>query len=188
MGEIDVNIVEQAIGVDVLGGVTASAVTPPGGADTNVQYNDAGAFAGEASLIWNKVSKILTIIGSFTSRYITAGTVALPGSIEINGKGYSVPVVVPFANPLNCDCSLSNNHRATITGSTVVNLTNLTAGMSGVISLLNDGVGGYTVTLGAAFTKKINGSNDYVATASKYNLINWYYQGTQCFYTICNEA
>jgi hypothetical protein len=33
----------------------------PGGADTQVQYNDGGAFAGDANLVWNKSTKIMTL-------------------------------------------------------------------------------------------------------------------------------
>ena len=33
----------------------------PGGADTNVQYNDGGSFGGDANLVWAKSDRILTI-------------------------------------------------------------------------------------------------------------------------------
>lgn len=36
----------------------------PGGADTNVQYNDSGAFGGDANLVWNKANQILRINGN----------------------------------------------------------------------------------------------------------------------------
>lgn len=35
----------------------------PGGATTNVQYNDAGAFGGDANFTWNKSTKFLTVNG-----------------------------------------------------------------------------------------------------------------------------
>ena len=38
----------------------ASTATP-GGADTNVQYNDGGSFGGDSGLVWDKTNKILTI-------------------------------------------------------------------------------------------------------------------------------
>ncbi|MCJ7557861.1 MAG: hypothetical protein MUP90_13230, partial [Gammaproteobacteria bacterium] len=35
----------------------------PGGSDTQVQFNDAGAFAGDADLTWNKTTNVLGITG-----------------------------------------------------------------------------------------------------------------------------
>ena len=36
----------------------------PGGSDTQIQYNDGGAFAGSANLIWDDTNKILKVTGS----------------------------------------------------------------------------------------------------------------------------
>jgi hypothetical protein len=38
----------------------------PGGADTQVQFNDGGAFGGDAQLVWNKTTNTLTITGKLT--------------------------------------------------------------------------------------------------------------------------
>jgi hypothetical protein len=38
----------------------------PGGANTNVQYNDSGSFGGDANLTWNKGTHVLSIAGSQT--------------------------------------------------------------------------------------------------------------------------
>lgn len=38
----------------------ANAVTSPGGADTQVQFNDGGVFAGDSALTWNKTTDRLT--------------------------------------------------------------------------------------------------------------------------------
>jgi hypothetical protein len=53
----------------------------PGGSDTQVQFNDGGAFGGDADFVWNKTSNILTIAGgqiinnnSGTLRIGTSGT------------------------------------------------------------------------------------------------------------------
>lgn len=37
--------------------------TSPGGADTQVQFNDGGAFGGDAGLVWNKTTNDLTVTG-----------------------------------------------------------------------------------------------------------------------------
>lgn len=43
----------------------------PGGSDTQIQFNDGGAFGGDAGLVYNKTSNILTI---------TSGGISVPGS------------------------------------------------------------------------------------------------------------
>lgn len=39
----------------------------PGGADTQVQFNDAGSFGGDADFTWNKTSNALAITGTITT-------------------------------------------------------------------------------------------------------------------------
>lgn len=46
------------------GGGGATGATGPAGADTNVQYNDGGAFGGDSSFDWNKTAKTLVINGA----------------------------------------------------------------------------------------------------------------------------
>lgn len=44
--------------------LTATGSGAPGGADTNVQYNDGGTFGGDANLTWDKTGRILSISGA----------------------------------------------------------------------------------------------------------------------------
>jgi len=46
---------------------TSWGTVAPGGATTQIQFNDAGAFAGDADLVWDKVTKSFTVGGSFTT-------------------------------------------------------------------------------------------------------------------------
>jgi hypothetical protein len=41
--------------------VAVSGLPVPGGANTQIQYNDSGSFGGDANLTWNKGTKILTL-------------------------------------------------------------------------------------------------------------------------------
>ncbi|HUV83653.1 MAG TPA: hypothetical protein VMV77_12745 [Bacteroidales bacterium] len=174
MSDISVNL---TISSGITANISVGANPSPAGSDKEIQYNDGGARGADDANTWDK--------STHTHR---VGTDSQDAVERITGKAYVDPEAVTFADPLNCDCTKSNNHTATLTGSTTINLTNLSAGMSGVIVLLNDGAGGHTLTMGAAFTKELNGSDTYDDTADKYNLISWYYDGTNVFYTICNEA
>jgi len=42
------------------------ASSTPGGADTQVQFNDAGTFGGDAQFTWNKTTNTLTVDGTIT--------------------------------------------------------------------------------------------------------------------------
>jgi hypothetical protein len=61
---------------------SGGAATPPGGANTQVQFNDGGAFGGDAGLTFVKATNALTLTGPFTvGGQIDAadGTAAAPG-------------------------------------------------------------------------------------------------------------
>ena len=45
---------------------SSSGTAEPGGADTNVQYNDNGSLGGEADLTWNASTDVLTVNGTIT--------------------------------------------------------------------------------------------------------------------------
>lgn len=59
----------------------------PGGSDTQVQFNDAGALGGDAGLVFNKTTNALTI-GGATS--ITSGGLTVEGATVINEAGADV--------------------------------------------------------------------------------------------------
>lgn len=52
------------------------ASSTPGGSDTQVQFNDAGAFGGDAGFTYNKTTDTLTLAGGLSSATLTAGAVA----------------------------------------------------------------------------------------------------------------
>lgn len=148
---------------------------------------EAGSIITARSYSPQRVSQAIAALAKALA-YLRLGTDTVDGYLRVTGKAYVDIEAVTFANPLICDCSKSNNHNCTITGDTAVQLSNLSAGMSGMIALLNDGAGAHTVTFTTGFDKQGNGSDTYDATASKYNWISWYYNGVVTVYSITNEA
>lgn len=59
-----------------------------------------------------------------------------------------------------------------VEGNCVVNLVNATDGDSGVIELIMDSTGGYTVTLGSMFTKRVS-VDELDTDASADNFVVW---------------
>lgn len=46
----------------------------PGGANTQMQFNDAGAFGGDANVVYNKTTNTMTMAGSFVANNMTVGS------------------------------------------------------------------------------------------------------------------
>ena len=57
----------------------------PGGADTNIQFNNAGAFGGSNGLTWNGTTTTLTVSGGLTQPGIVSGGGA--NSLKVTGNG-----------------------------------------------------------------------------------------------------
>lgn len=71
-----------------LGG-TATA----GGADTQVQFNDAGTFGGDSAFTWNKTTDLLTVAGDVTASGGGSGTNAERFGSGVSGSGNSQTVL-----------------------------------------------------------------------------------------------
>lgn len=53
--------------------LTGASVTP-GGSDTHIQFNDSGNFGGDADLVWNKTTNVLTVTGKIIAQDPTASS------------------------------------------------------------------------------------------------------------------
>lgn len=84
-------IITGAGGDNIMGSPTSSSGGggggggTPGGANTQIQYNDIGAFGADGNLTWNKGSKILTVTGTLG----TPGIVSAGGFIQSSGGFFS---------------------------------------------------------------------------------------------------
>lgn len=96
--------------------------------------------------------------------------------------------VIEFASPLILDATIHKDFKSTITGSTTINLNNLSSegGDAGMIELIIDSTGGYTITMGTMFTKCIGGSLDTTVNAD--NFISYRKVGSDVVYTIAQKA
>lgn len=156
-----------------------TASTPPGGSDTQVQFNDVGVFGGMTGVKWTKATKKLQL-----------GEGADPLLEEHYGKIYQLIQSVGTVNGVyNINCTSHNDAVITIDGNATIGLSNLTVGMSGLISMRISGAGGWTITLDpASFTTKLKGSDTIDNVTGKLNLISWWYDGTYIFYSVTNQA
>jgi len=136
----------------------------PGGADTQVQYNDAGAFGAEAAFTYNKTTNTLTIGLENSTGIITAPTATTAdtrgGQLNIlSGEGLGTQ----RGGTLNVGAGGSGNTSALSGG-----LLNLYSGAGGATGAggaiyLNAGAGG--VTSGAGGDVNILGGDTSTASA-----------------------
>lgn len=92
--------------------------------------------------------------------------------------------VMLFANPLVLDASVQKDFVCyNISGNTTINMYGTEDGDAGLIELLITGAGGYTIALGAMFTKDIAGTT-LDTTAAADNFIGWRKVGSDIVYNI----
>jgi hypothetical protein len=152
--DINIEITEETIEVEISDGATWDGVS---GKPTPAAENSF--MVANAALAW--VVKTLAQV-----KTILALTFA-----DIAADPFQTPA---FANPLNLDATSHKDFKpGTITGNTTVNLNNAGNGNGGLIELIMDGTGGYTVPLGTMFVTKI-GTNSIDTAASKKNYVFWF--------------
>ena len=157
----------------------AASLTPPGGSDKQVQFNDGGAFGGMAGVKWTKSTKKLQL-GEGSDILLEEHSGKIYQLITNNGNQ---------TGTFNVNCDASNDHIVKAVGALVLGLSNITPGQGGLIVLKIDNIGGYVITLdGASFTTKLNGSDTIDTVANKKNLISYWNDGTYTYYTISKEA
>lgn len=95
---------------------TAAASTPPGGSNTQVQFNDGGSFGGDSGLVFNKTTNALTVGG-----LLAAAGATLTSTLTLTGAAMdgAVRVDVASASTTNIGAAASNYVR--ITGGTTIN-------------------------------------------------------------------
>lgn len=119
----------------------------PGGSDTQVQFNDGGAFGGDAGLTYNKTTDALTLAGLFSISGAAAGQIKFPatqnasadantlddyeegswtpvigGVTSESGQAYSSQVgrYVKIGKQVALTCQVGLSTLGTITGSVVI--------------------------------------------------------------------
>lgn len=95
----------------------------PGGANTQIQFNDSGEFGGSAALTFDKVSNALSLAGNITANVFSgngAGLTNLPvGSFLANGTS-SVSIPVANGNVVFAVGAVANVMTVTESGATIL--------------------------------------------------------------------
>lgn len=99
------------------GGSTGSIAANPGGADTQVQFNDSGVFGGDAGLTYVKGTDTLTTVNETLSGLLTNTKILTAGGIPTRSSVYIQNTILPSADNLSfqpidfdADVSVANTH------------------------------------------------------------------------------
>jgi len=94
----------------------ASANSIPGGANTQIQYNNSGVFAGSTNLTWNNSTSVLTVNG-----VITVGTTGInigPGvSTGLIGDGTNLAIRFPTGGTFSVQAQAGESNYLAISSS-----------------------------------------------------------------------
>ncbi len=129
--------------------------TSPGGSNTQVQFNDGGAFGGDSGLTFNKTTNLLTV-GASTG---DGGQAKVFGDINLDDGGSfttTVQCVTPTANRTISfpDATGTVGLVAGSSGNLVVNQSGAYAGVTN--SSVDNATG--NITLGSRFISSLNGA------------------------------
>lgn len=95
LGEMAINTYDGKVYIKKDNGtpsiVEVGSTTPPAGSNTQIQFNDAGSFGGDADFTWNKTTNVLTVNGNILINGTTTLGDAGADTITVNASTMSVP-------------------------------------------------------------------------------------------------
>jgi hypothetical protein len=156
----------QVISTDGSGNLSFTNVSAsPAGANTQVQYNNAGSLGASATFTFNNVNNTLTVSN------LSAGNIALSKYNEtvVSGGNTGASTIAP-------DAAQGTIYTYTATGNFTLNgLNNAVAGTSMTIIITQDGSGNKTMTSTMKFA---GGSKTLSTAANAIDVISVFYDGT----------
>jgi hypothetical protein len=140
--------------------VGGSPIVTPGGSNTQLQFNDSGAFNGDSGLTYNKTTKNLNVTG-----FVTASTFSgnLQNTLTLNTSGTGLSGSTTFNNSGASTFTVTSNATSANTNSTIVS---------------RDGSGGFvagivTATFVGNLTGNLNSSGVNTATTISGTTLNY---------------
>lgn len=173
-------------------GLNATAIGL-GNVTNNAQVKKIASATNLAIARWNGTTGDLLKDSSATLDDIGNINIPTGAKYKVNGVPISLYGVaafhnVTFSDPLELDGVTYKDFKcASITGNTTINLNGVIDGEAGMIELIIDATGGYTIALGTMFTKQL-GDVDIDTTADMDNFISWRKVGADIVYTIAQEG
>jgi len=169
----------------------------PGGANTQVQYNNSGAFGAESDFTYNASTNTLSVVNLVATSISTTGagstTITAGANIELNATNRVLITDTPFrlasfttttrnaiSSPVNGDMiynSTTNQLESYENSAWVATAGSSSGGIASVVADTTPQLGGDLdvngKTIAHTFTLGANGSSDYTCS-SRYNTTAWW--------------
>jgi len=155
----------------------------PGGADKQVQFNNAGAFGGDSSFTFDNATDVLTVSGSLT----VTGSVNITNNVS--AKVFSSGLV-SLTDATNISWDLSQGSTAQVTlggGRTLSAPTNQIAGGTYTLIIKQDATGSRTLAFNSIY--KFPGATDPIVsvTANAIDIVGFISDGTTMYGTFAQS-
>jgi hypothetical protein len=164
----NLNVTPEAFNLNIYAGATSIAV--PGGANTNIQFNDANIFGGSSALTFNKTTNV-TSISNLVSTFANLGSVS---NVKISGGSNDYIIKTDGNGNLSFSNTALNANYANFAGNIINNSQpNITS--LGNLSALNvNGVSNLGIISNVVIT---GGTNGYVLQTDGVGNLTWVAQG-----------
>jgi endosialidase-like protein len=161
-----------------------TATTPPGGANTQVQFNDSNTFNGSGGFIYTKTSNTLSLSNTLIvgSNVVVNTSVLFVGNSTINAVVNSSTITIDSAIVINAvsyyiGANVSLNAAALFIGNTSINavINSSTVALSGITSSLVVGNSSVNATVNSTVytgTSWLANSASYVGSVSAANVVS----------------
>lgn len=168
---------------DFGGGTT----TVPGGSDTDVQFNDAGAFGGDSDFTWNKTTNLLGVVGKIgITAAANANAMAVTGYSLTGANAQSLLSLAgtwntsgtPSAILLNIT-NTASNAASKLLNLQIASVSQFSVDATGNLFVLDSiGVGTAPLAIPGRIDCTYLSANGYVVTADSYRSANDFVSGT----------
>ena len=168
-----------------INGTTVGAVTPSTGAFTTLSASGAFSLSGDQVQLTEGGTGASSASGARTNLGLVIGTdvQAYNANNAVTNTAQTFTVsqrgTVTTDNDLSFDMNVTNNFKCTPTATGALTFTNITAGQSGYVLLVNSG--GYAIT--AAATTKVGATFLSTVSAAGTYLISYFTDGTNVYCT-----
>ena len=140
------------------GAVTIASSGTPGGSTTQVQYNNAGVFAGSSTLTFNNTGNILASLNVSTTSVTASNIIAAASSVNLfNTTASTINFGAAATSALNIGNSLGTN--------TISGIINAPQGLSGSLTKLTDGTSYLIAGSNIAISSASNGAITLASSA-----------------------
>lgn len=163
----------------------ASLITPPAGANTQLQLNQNGRFGSSTNLTFVTGTSTLSTVNAHFSGLVTASTITVSGNLQINGQAWASQGTLTDAATISWNLDVDPNATVTLgSNRTLANPTNMKGGGTYYLIVKQDATGSRTLSYGTAFKWSGGTAPVLTTTVNAIDILTFICDGTN-MYGVC---